>query len=166
MSDGKDIESGTDTAKGRLSLRPAGRLELGRTVDAGSVKQSFSHGRTKTVQVEVRKSRPGAAVPGRPTAPVTAPGRPAAAPTAAPAAVVTAPAAQPVAAASTGTTTTARATTPQAGAAARPAGGAARSPAGGRALTQSELATRQRVLAEQVKESPAVTPNVGSRRLS
>jgi translation initiation factor IF-2 len=153
MSDGKDIESGTDTAKGRLSLRPAGRLELGRTVDAGSVKQSFSHGRTKTVQVEVRKSRPGAAVPGRPTAPVTAPGRPAAAPTAAPAAVVTAPAAQPVAAASTGTTTTARATTPQAGAAARPVGGAARSPAGGRALTQSELATRQRVLAEQVKES-------------
>ena len=47
-------------------LRPAGRLELGRTVDAGSVKQSFSHGRTKTVQVEVRKSRPGTTLPGRP----------------------------------------------------------------------------------------------------
>ena len=69
MSDTKDHEGAQDQAKGRLSLRPAGRLELGRTVDAGSVKQSFSHGRTKTVQVEVRKSRPGAAVPARPAAP-------------------------------------------------------------------------------------------------
>src|SRR5579871_1820310 len=46
-----------DTTKTRLSLRPAGRLELGRTVDAGSVRQSFSHGRSKEVQVEVRKKR-------------------------------------------------------------------------------------------------------------
>ncbi len=46
-----------DTAKGRLSLRPAGRLEIGRTVDGGSVRQSFSHGRSKVVQVEVRKKR-------------------------------------------------------------------------------------------------------------
>ncbi len=56
-----------DAGKGRLSLRPAGRLELGRTVDAGSVRQSFSHGRSKVVQVEVRKKRapvaPGAAPP-------------------------------------------------------------------------------------------------------
>ncbi|MGH7152496.1 MAG: translation initiation factor IF-2 associated domain-containing protein, partial [Acetobacteraceae bacterium] len=43
-----------DVNKGRLSLRPAGRLEIGRTVDAGSVRQSFSHGRSKVVQVEVR----------------------------------------------------------------------------------------------------------------
>ena len=74
-----------DAAKGRLSLRPAGRLELGRTVDAGSVRQSFSHGRSKEVQVEVRKKRqpfpaaPAAApppvVPGVPRAPV-APTRP------------------------------------------------------------------------------------------
>jgi len=147
MSDGKDIDSGTDAAKGRLSLRPAGRLELGRTVDAGSVKQSFSHGRTKTVQVEVRKSRPGAAVPGRPiTPPVIAPGRPAA--------PATPPATQTAAPVTTATAAPAaapRAPTPQTGQ--RPSGGAARSPAGGRALTQSELATRQRVLAEQVKES-------------
>jgi translation initiation factor IF-2 len=148
MSDGKDIDSGTDAAKGRLSLRPAGRLELGRTVDAGSVKQSFSHGRTKTVQVEVRKSRPGAAVPGRPiAAPVIAPGRPAA-PAAAPSAQAAAPAV---------TATAAPAAAPRSpapsGGGQRPSGGAARSPAGGRALTQSELATRQRVLAEQVKES-------------
>lgn len=38
-----------DAGKSRLSLRPGGRLELGKTVDAGSVWQSFSHGRSKTV---------------------------------------------------------------------------------------------------------------------
>ncbi len=59
MSDTND----QDAAKGRLSLRPAGRLELGRTVDAGSVRQSFSHGRSKVVQVEVRKKRAGAPPP-------------------------------------------------------------------------------------------------------
>src|ERR1700727_1617960 len=53
-----------DTGKGRLPLRPGGRLELGRTVDAGSVRQTFSHGRSKVVQVEVRKKRTGA--PGAP----------------------------------------------------------------------------------------------------
>jgi translation initiation factor IF-2 len=59
MSDGNDQDAG----KGRLSLRPAGRMELGRTVDAGSVRQSFSHGRSKVVQVEVRKKRAAAATP-------------------------------------------------------------------------------------------------------
>jgi translation initiation factor IF-2 len=72
MSETNDQEAG----KGRLSLRPAGRLELGRTVDAGSVRQSFSHGRSKVVQVEVRKKRapvgapstaPGVASPGATT---------------------------------------------------------------------------------------------------
>ncbi len=53
-----------ETGKGRLSLRPAGRLELGRTVDAGSVRQSFSHGRSKVVQVEVRKKRAPVGAPG------------------------------------------------------------------------------------------------------
>jgi len=78
MSDTND----QDTAKGRLSLRPAGRLELGRTVDAGSVRQSFSHGRSKVVQVEVRKKRatvappaPSAATPIAPVVP-GAPPRP------------------------------------------------------------------------------------------
>jgi translation initiation factor IF-2 len=75
MSDTND----QDTAKGRLSLRPAGRLELGRTVDAGSVRQSFSHGRSKVVQVEVRKKRatvaPPAPVAPTPIAPVV-PGAP------------------------------------------------------------------------------------------
>jgi len=59
MSEGNDQDAG----KGRLSLRPAGRMELGRTVDAGSVRQSFSHGRSKVVQVEVRKKRAPGPVP-------------------------------------------------------------------------------------------------------
>jgi len=87
-----------DAGKSRLSLRPGGRLELGKTVDAGSVRQSFSHGRSKTVQVEVVKKRavapspvrPGIGVPGaRALGP--APAAPAAAPTSAP--VAKAPAA-------------------------------------------------------------------------
>jgi translation initiation factor IF-2 len=120
MSDQND----QDAAKSRLSLRPAGgRLELGKTVDAGSVRQSFSHGRSKTVQVEVVKKR------------VVTPGTRPAAPT--PAASTAAPAAGP---------------RPAGGppgnrppAAPRPAA----APAGGRPLTQAELATRQRVLEEQ-----------------
>ena len=41
----------------KLSLSPKGRLELKKTVDAGQVRQSFSHGRSKVVAVEVRKKR-------------------------------------------------------------------------------------------------------------
>jgi translation initiation factor IF-2 len=118
MSEGND----QDTGKGRLSLRPAGRLEIGRTVDAGSVRQSFSHGRSKVVQVEVRKKRgpiPGGAASAN--APPPAPTNPQA-PLPAPAP------ARPV----------------QAG---RPPAGA------GRALTQAELAARQRALVEQQKDS-------------
>jgi translation initiation factor IF-2 len=68
MSEGNDQDAG----KARLSLRPAGRMELGRTVDAGSVRQSFSHGRSKVVQVEVRKKRaPTPGAPGGPATPVS-----------------------------------------------------------------------------------------------
>ena len=127
---GQDGQDTAQEAKGRLSLRPAGRLELGRTVDAGSVKQSFSHGRTKTVQVEVRKTRVGAPKPAyqatpQPALPTNlgAP-RPAAAP---PPAEVK----------------------PAAGV--RPGASPARPGMGGRALTANELAVRQRVLQEQQK---------------
>jgi translation initiation factor IF-2 len=73
MSDQNDQDSG----KGRLSLRPGGRLDLGKTVDGGSVRQSFSHGRSKVVQVEVVKKRPALGAP----APVTGPAaKPAASP--------------------------------------------------------------------------------------
>src|SRR6202795_465326 len=64
-----------DGSKGRLSLRPAARLEIGRTIDAGSVRQTFSHGRSKVVQVEVRKKRTGA-----PATPASAAGAPSATP--------------------------------------------------------------------------------------
>ncbi len=110
MSDNKNQDAG----KGRLSLRPAGRLELGRTVDAGSVRQSFSHGRTKVVQVEVRKKRApvSAPVPAAPVTPVVAtPVVPGAPP----------PVRQPTAPA--------------------------------RALTATEVAVRQRVLAEQQRDA-------------
>jgi len=89
MSESNDQDGG----KRRLSLHPAGRLELGRTEAAGSVRQSFSHGRSKVVQVEVRKTRtppvarnPGAAAGAPPPLPagaapapkpVVQPGRPA-----------------------------------------------------------------------------------------
>jgi len=42
---------------GKLTLNRPGRLELKKTVETGQVRQSFSHGRTKSVTVEVRKTR-------------------------------------------------------------------------------------------------------------
>jgi translation initiation factor IF-2 len=120
MSDGND----QDAAKGRLSLRPVSRTEVGRTVDAGSVRQSFSHGRSKEVQVEVRKKRAG--MPGM-------------TPPAAAAAAAAAARPQP-----TPTSGGGPVPAPQ-----RPVQPAARAPGAGRALTASELATRQRVLAQQ-----------------
>ncbi|MEK7244520.1 MAG: IF-2-associated domain-containing protein, partial [Pseudomonadota bacterium] len=45
---------GTDTGTG--AARPK-KLELKKTVESGQVRQSFSHGRSKMVQVEVRKKR-------------------------------------------------------------------------------------------------------------
>ena len=117
MSEGNDQDAG----KSRLSLRPQGRAEVGRTVDAGSVRQSFSHGRTKVVQVEVVKNRTPA-VTVRPTGtppPSRAAGSGGPAPTGKP-----------------------------------PSGPTGRPPAGaGRALTATELAARQRALAEQQRES-------------
>ncbi|WP_201451910.1 translation initiation factor IF-2 associated domain-containing protein, partial [Rhodovarius lipocyclicus] len=110
-----------DAAKSRLSLRPGGRLELGKTEAAGSVRQSFSHGRSKVVQVEVLKKRT--------VVPSAAPAKPAApAPSAASTRVVSGNAPPP-----RGTTAPA----PQ-----QPAG---------RPLTQAEQAIRQRVLDEQRK---------------
>jgi translation initiation factor IF-2 len=52
----------------RIALsRPGGRLELKTTVDSGVVRQSFSHGRSKAVAVEVKRKRnlkPGTAAVG------------------------------------------------------------------------------------------------------
>ena len=53
MSDATEQEQ-----KRPLTLaRPGGRLELRKGVETGQVRQSFSHGRSKTVTVEVRKKR-------------------------------------------------------------------------------------------------------------
>src|SRR5206468_7887855 len=50
--------------------RTGARLELRKSVETGQVRQSFSHGRSKTVTVEVRKKRTigPAPEPGRPEA--------------------------------------------------------------------------------------------------
>src|SRR5690625_487024 len=45
----------TDSKK--LTLNRPKKLELKKTVETGQVRQSFSHGRSKTVQVEVRRKR-------------------------------------------------------------------------------------------------------------
>ena len=145
MSDGKDQDAG----KGRLSLRPAGRLELGRTVDAGSVRQSFSHGRSKVVQVEVRKKRT--------PAPPGAPGSHTLAPAAEPVAV------PEVAAPSAGTGVANAAAAVSAGPASAniasrtvpPPTQTQRAPVTPppRALTATELAARQRALLEQQREA-------------
>jgi translation initiation factor IF-2 len=49
-------ETDTPTRK-PLKLSSPGKLELKKTVDGGQVRQSFPHGRTKTVAVEVKKKR-------------------------------------------------------------------------------------------------------------
>ena len=47
----------SDTKKPKLSLSGVNKLELKRPTDTGQVRQSFSHGRSKNVQVEVRRKR-------------------------------------------------------------------------------------------------------------
>ncbi len=52
-----------DKGKQPLTLNRPGRLELKKTVETGQVRQSFSHGRSKAVTVEVKRKRtfaPGA----------------------------------------------------------------------------------------------------------
>jgi translation initiation factor IF-2 len=56
-------KDGTDGGKKKLSLSKPGKLTLNKTIEGGQVRQSFSHGRSKVVAVEVRKKRtfaPGA----------------------------------------------------------------------------------------------------------
>ncbi|MBV9815498.1 MAG: translation initiation factor IF-2, partial [Alphaproteobacteria bacterium] len=71
MSNANEQEqSGTEQEQKRpLTLgRSGGRLELRKPVETAQVRQSFSHGRSKTVTVEVRKKRtiaPGTQEPGR-----------------------------------------------------------------------------------------------------
>lgn len=72
--------------KDKTAAKPK-RLELKKTVETGQVRQSFSHGRTKAVTVEVRKKRtivPPGSKAATEAAPAAAPTAPAAPRTAAP----------------------------------------------------------------------------------
>jgi translation initiation factor IF-2 len=120
-------------------------------VDAGSVKQSFSHGRTKTVQVEVRKKRTPGPTP-------FAPAPPANLGVASPPPVTASPAAVALQNRAPGVGQQARSPSPPPAArspgsppaAGRPASAPIGRPAmGGRALTAAEQAARQRALVEQ-----------------
>src|ERR1700704_4379680 len=66
-------ETTEKTGDKTLSVAPTKTLTLkGRGVEQGVVRQSFSHGRTKSVVVEKVKTR---TVPGRPRVEVTAPAK-------------------------------------------------------------------------------------------
>jgi translation initiation factor IF-2 len=54
-------DSDNQERKTPLKLSQPGKLELKKTVESGQVRQSFSHGRSKVVTVEVRKKRTFAA---------------------------------------------------------------------------------------------------------
>ncbi|QAY76791.1 translation initiation factor IF-2 [Sphingosinicella sp. BN140058] len=114
------------TDKPKLGARAP--LGLKRTVETGKVKQSFSHGRSNTVVVEVKKrrilGRPGEEAPRVEEAPAPAPAPAAAAPTAPTPTAPAAPASAPPAAA-----------VPAAAAAAAPAAPAAPAPAASAPVT-------------------------------
>ena len=50
-------ESSETERKKPLTLSRPGRLELKKTIETGQVRQSFPHGRSKTVQVEIKRKR-------------------------------------------------------------------------------------------------------------
>jgi len=52
-------DKGDDKRPLSLGGRPGGKVEARKPIETGSVRQSFPHGRSKTVQVEVRKKRAG-----------------------------------------------------------------------------------------------------------
>ena len=63
---GHGMTTTDDKDRKKLSLS-SGRLTLGKSIETSQVRQSFSHGRSKTVQVERRRKRvpvPGAAEAG------------------------------------------------------------------------------------------------------
>src|SRR6266702_2862313 len=69
MTDANQQEANEQEQKRPLTLRSGGTLGLRRPAETGQVRQSFSHGRSKAVTVEVRKKRilapGGAPEPGR-----------------------------------------------------------------------------------------------------
>ncbi len=59
MTEGMETER-----KKPLTLSQPGRLELKKTIETGQVRQSFPHGRSKTVQVEIKRKRTFASTTG------------------------------------------------------------------------------------------------------
>ena len=57
MSETKEQDADERARKKPLSLAQPGKLEIKKTVESGQVRQSFSHGRSKVVAVEVRRKR-------------------------------------------------------------------------------------------------------------
>ncbi len=57
MTEANENDAKQDGGRKPLGLNRPSRLELRKTVDAGQVRQSFSHGRSKAVSVEVRRKR-------------------------------------------------------------------------------------------------------------
>ena len=55
--DKKEEEKKKGSVSGKLGLSSGGRLELKKTIGGGTIRQSFAHGRTKSVSVEVKKVR-------------------------------------------------------------------------------------------------------------
>jgi translation initiation factor IF-2 len=72
MTDNSEQESKRPLSLGRPAASGGGRLELRKPIETGQVRQSFPHGRSKTVQVEVRRKR--AVTPGQPEKPEPQPG--------------------------------------------------------------------------------------------
>src|SRR6185295_15602157 len=59
MSDAGDEDKGRDGSAGAGGRAPLTLKPRGGAVNAGVVRQSFSHGRSKTVVVETKRRRPG-----------------------------------------------------------------------------------------------------------
>ncbi len=57
MTEANENEAKQEGGRKPLGLNRPSRLELRKTVDAGQVRQNFSHGRSKSVSVEVRRKR-------------------------------------------------------------------------------------------------------------
>ena len=53
----KNEEKSNNASTKKLGLSSSGRLELKKTIESGTVRQSFAHGRSKSVSVEVKKVR-------------------------------------------------------------------------------------------------------------
>jgi len=68
-----DMTTSKEDKKDPLKLSRPGRLELKKTVETGQVRQSFSHGRSKAVTVEVKRKRTFAPGAGGRMTEVTAP---------------------------------------------------------------------------------------------